>query len=409
MNIAIIGGGPAGLYFALLMRKLDSSHRITLFEQNPAGATYGWGVVFSDRALSFLKESDPESYIDIEAALKTWDNQTIVHKGQAVKIDGSAYSGIARLTLLRILQEHCQRYGVEMRFASRLSDLSSFAGYNLIVGADGVNSMVCQQYAEQFQPSSCLLSNKYIWYGTHQRFETLSLIFKSYQGGAFVAHCYPYSRDTSTFIIECDAHTWERAGFAHMSEQESIDYCQRVFAEDLAGHALLANKPAWINFRVVTNQRWSAQNMILLGDALRTVHFSIGSGTRMALEDAIALSRAFARAGDVRAAFQAFEDMRRPAMERLLDIAQQSYSWYETFYEKMGLDALPLTYSYMTRSGRLDEQTLRQKSPRFMADYDAYIAATLKSAAAHDGRPVQQERPTPPGGPQTPAGGDAVS
>jgi 2-polyprenyl-6-methoxyphenol hydroxylase-like FAD-dependent oxidoreductase len=164
-----------------------------------------------------------------------------------------------------------------------------------------------------------------------------------------------------------------------MSEQESIDYCQRIFAEDLAGHALLPNKPAWINFRVVANQRWSYQNVILLGDALRTVHFSIGSGTRMALEDAITLARAFAITGDVRAAFQTFEDIRRPGMERLLAIARQSYTWYETFHEKMDLDALPLAYSYMTRSGRLDAQTLRQKAPRFMADYDAYMAATPQS------------------------------
>ncbi len=342
MKIGIVGGGPAGLYFALLMKKLDPSHQITIVEQNPAGATYGWGVVFSDRALSFLKESDPESYADVEAALKTWDDQTIVHKGQAVRIDGSGYSGIARLTLLRILQEHCQRHGVEMHFTTRLSDTSRFADCDVIVGADGVNSVVRQQYAEQFRPTTSLLSNRYIWYGTHQLFKTLSLIFRRYQGGAFVAHCYPYSEDTSTFIVECDARTWERAGFAHMSEQESIDYCQRIFAEDLAGHALLPNKPAWINFRVVMNQRWSYQNVILLGDALRTVHFSIGSGTRMALEDAITLARAFAITGDVRAAFQTFEDIRRPDMERLLAIARQSYTWYETFHDASWPHMMPI-------------------------------------------------------------------
>jgi anthraniloyl-CoA monooxygenase len=379
MKIGIVGAGPAGLYFALLMKKHDPTHQIQVVEQNPADATYGWGVVFSDRAVSFLKESDPQSYADIEAALKTWDDLTIVHKGQAVRIDGSGYSGIARLTLLRILQAHCQRQGVEMHFTSRLSDSSRFADCDVIVGADGVNSVVRQQYAEQFQPSMSLLSNKYIWYGTHQLFDTLSLIFRSYQGGAFVAHCYPYSADTSTFIVECDARTWERAGFAHMSEQESIDYCQRVFAEDLASHALLPNKPAWINFRVVVNERWSHQNVILLGDALRTVHFSIGSGTRMALEDAITLAKAFAMTGDVRAAFQTFEDIRRPGMERLLDIARQSYTWYETFHEKMDLDALPLAYSYMTRSGRLDAQALLQKAPRFMGAYEAYLAETPPS------------------------------
>lgn len=373
MKIGIVGGGPAGLYFALLMKKLDPAHQITVVEQNPAGATYGWGVVFSDRALSFLKESDAESYTDIEAELKTWDDQTIIHKNEAVKIDGSGYSGIARLTLLRILQEYCRRYGVVMHFTTHLPDAVPFVNYDVIVGADGVNSVVRQQYAEQFRPSTSLLSNKYIWYGTHQSFDTLSLIFRHYQGGSFVAHCYPYSTDTSTFIVECDAQSWERAGFASMSEQESINYCERVFADDLGGHGLLPNKPTWLNFKVVTNQHWSYRNVILLGDALRTVHFSIGSGTRMALEDAITLYKAFTTTNDVQAAFQTFENIRRPSMEKLLDIARQSYTWYESFHEKMELDPLPLTYSYMIRSGRLDAQTLRQKAPRFMARYDAYM------------------------------------
>jgi anthraniloyl-CoA monooxygenase len=375
MKIAIIGGGPAGLYFALLMKRHNPVHHITVIEQNPAGATYGWGVVFSDRALSFLKGNEPDSYADIQTTLKTWDDQTIIHKSQPVKIDGSGYAGITRLTLLHILQEHCRRHGVELHFATRLPDASNFTDYDVIVGADGVNSVVRQQYSQQFQPSTSLLSNQYIWYGTHQLFDTLSLIFRRYQSGSFVAHCYPHSKDTSTFVVECDAQTWKRAGFAHMSEQESIDYCQRIFAEDLAGHPLLPNKPVWTNFRVVSNQRWSYQNVILLGDALRTVHFSIGSGTRMALEDAITLYQAFTMTDNVPAAFQTFEDIRRPGMEKLLDIARQSYTWYETFHEKMELDPLLLTYSYMTRSGRLAEITLRQKAPSFMANYDAYMAS----------------------------------
>ena len=376
MKIGIIGGGPAGLYFALLMKKRNPAHQITIVEQNPPGATYGWGVVFSGRALSFLRESEPESYGEISAQLKTWDDLTMVQKGEAVKIDGSSYAGIARLTLLQILQGHCRRHGVELHFTTRVPDASIFADRDLIVGADGVNSVVRQQYAEQFQPSISLLSNKYIWYGTHQLFDTLSLIFRRYQGGAFVAHCYPYSKDTSTFIVECDAQTWERAGFAQMSEQESISYCERIFAEDLGGHPLLPNKPAWLQFKVVTNQHWSYLNVILLGDALRSVHFSIGSGTRMALEDAITLYKAFTSTDDVPTALHTFEEIRRPGMEKLLDIARQSYTWYESFHEKMDLDALPLAYNYMTRSGRLDAQVMREKAPRFMASYDAYVTRT---------------------------------
>lgn len=261
-----------------------------------------------------------------------------------------------------------------MHFTTRVPDASTFADCHLIVGADGVNSVVRQQYAGQFQPSISLLSNKYIWYGTRQLFDTLSLIFRRYQGGAFVAHCYPYSKDTSTFIVECDAQTWERAGFAEMSEQESINYCERIFAEDLGGHPLLPNKPAWLQFKVVTNQHWSYRNVILLGDALRSVHFSIGSGTRMALEDAITLYKAFTTTENVPTVLHTFEEIRRPSMEKLLDIAHQSYTWYESFHERMDLEALPLAYNYMTRSGRLDAQVMREKAPRFMANYDAYMA-----------------------------------
>ena len=375
MRIAIIGGGPAGLHFALLMKKHNPAHQIEVVEQNPAGATYGWGVVFSERALSFLKHSDADSYAAIEAELKTWNDQTIVHQGEQVRIDGSGYSGIARLALLRILQEHCRRHGVEMHFETRIADVAEFADYDLLVGADGVNSIVRQQYAEHFQPSTRLLSNKYIWYGTHQLFDTLSLIFRSYRGGAFVAHCYPYSETTSTFIVECDAETWRRAGFERMSEAESRAYCEDIFKDDLAGHALLLNKPVWLNFRVVSNRHWNYRNVVLLGDALRTVHFSIGSGTRMALEDAIALYTALTTTGDVPAALEAFEQARRPGADKLLSIAQQSYTWYETFHEKMHLDPVALTYSYVTRSGRIDQEALRQKSPRFMARYDASQAA----------------------------------
>jgi len=374
MKIGILGGGPAGLYFALLMKKQDPTHQITLVEQNPAGATYGWGVVFSGRALSFLKDSDPICYADIETQLRTWDDLTFVQKGERVRIDGSAYAGIARLTLLRILQDHCRSHGVEMRFETRLLNFSMFADYDLIVGADGVNSMVRQHYAEDFQPSISHLSNRYIWYGTHQPFETLSLIFRTYQGGAFVAHCYPYSDTTGTFIVECDAQTWAQAGFDSMSDAQSRAYCEQVFKDDLGGHPLLPNKPAWLTFKVVTNQNWSAGNVVLLGDALRTVHFSIGSGTRMALEDAIALSQAVGTTDSLSAALHAFEHARRPGMEKLLGIAEQSYTWYETFHEKMDLDVLPLAHSYMTRSGRIDDATLRQKAPRFMTQYEIYCA-----------------------------------
>jgi anthraniloyl-CoA monooxygenase len=375
MKIGIIGGGPGGLYFALLMKQRFPSYRVCVFEQNPADATYGWGVVFSGRALSFLSENDPASYADIMAQMRTWDDQTIIHRDEKIRIDGSAYSGITRLTLLNILHEHCRRHGVDLVFNTRIADVSALADCDLIVGADGVNSVVRQQYAAQFQPATSFLTNKYIWYGTHQLFDTLSLIFRRYEGGHFVAHCYPYSATTSTFIVECDAETWAHAGFAYLSEAESRAYCERVFQDDLAGHKLLSNKSAWLNFKIVTNQRWSHQNIVLLGDALRTVHFSIGSGTRMALEDAIALYHAFSEQQDVEEAIALYEQQHRPSVEKMLDIAAHSYQWYENFPSAMALDPLPFVYGYMKRSGRIDDDTLRQRAPRFMARYEVYVAS----------------------------------
>lgn len=375
MKIGIVGGGPAGLYFALLMKKLDPAREIRLLEQNPANATYGWGVVFSDRALSFLETSDPDSHLDIKSNLEIWEKLVIVHKGQPVAIDGSVFSGISRIQLLHILHEHCQRRGVDLQFETRLDDLDVFADCDLVVGADGVNSFVRQKYSDVFQPALELRSNKYIWYGTRQLFDALSLIFRANQDGVFVAHAYRYNQTTSTFIVECDAATWEKAGFASMSDAESRTYCEKVFEEDLNGHPLLSNKSAWINFVVVRNRRWRHDSVALIGDALRTIHFSIGSGTRTAFEDAMALATAIERHGeDVEAALQAFENIRKPSAEPLLEVAQKSLAWYENMRHLMHLDPIPFAYDYMMRGGKVNHEGLRQKAPKFIAAYEAHQA-----------------------------------
>jgi anthraniloyl-CoA monooxygenase len=387
VKIGIVGGGPAGLYFALLMKKRDPSHDITVVEQNPAGATYGWGVVFSERALSFLEDGDAESYADIAARLETWRDQAIVHRGQRVRIDGFGFSGIARLELLRILQEHCRRRGVALRFETRLTDLAPLADCDLVVGADGANSVVRRLCAAHFQPAADVLSNKYVWYGTRRAFDALTLTFRENEDGAFVAHHYRYGEAASTFIVECDAATWANAGFESMSEDESRRYCERVFEEDLGGHPLLTNRSPWLNFRAITNRRWRHENVVLIGDALRTVHFSIGSGTRLALEDAIALYRAFDTNEDLQAALRSFEATRRPGVERFLRIAAQSFEWYERFREKLHLDPLPFAYDYMMRSGTLDHEDLRQRSPRFVAAYEQHLASEAADLRlARDGR-----------------------
>jgi len=375
MKIGIVGGGPGGLYLALLLKKHDPSHEVRLVEQNPPDATYGWGIVFSGRALSFLEETDPDSFADIDRCLERWDDQAIVHRDQKVVIDGFGFSGMSRLELLRILQEHCRRHGVQMRFQQRLTDLSLFRDCDLVVGADGVNSVVRDLYAAHFQPSAEVLTNKYVWYGTTQLFDTLTLTFRTNEHGAFVAHHYRHSPHQSTFVVECDAETWANAGFAFMSEEESRAYCERVFAPDLDGHPLLSNRSLWINYRAITNQRWSYRNIVLLGDALRTVHFSIGSGTRMALEDAIHLFHALRDTPDVPTALQRFEETRRPGVERFLGVAARSFVWYEHFRDKLHLDPLPFAYDYVMRTGLIEHAKLRERSPRFAAAYEAYMAS----------------------------------
>ncbi|MBI2360673.1 MAG: FAD-dependent monooxygenase [Deltaproteobacteria bacterium] len=392
MKIGIVGGGPAGLYFALLMKNLSPAHEIKLLEQNPADATYGWGVVFSDRAVSFLEQIDRDSYLDIKSSLESWNELVIVHKGQPVPIDGSVFSGISRIQLLRILQEHCRRRGIDLRFETRVTDMDVFADCDLIVGADGVNSFVRQKYSDFFQPSLDVRTNKYIWYGTRRVFDALSLFFRQNRDEMFVGHAYRYSPTMSTFIVECDAATWEKAGFASMSDAESRAYCEKVFHNELGGHPLLSNKSMWIHFIVVRNRHWYHDNVVLIGDALRTVHFSIGSGTRTAFEDAIGLSAAFERHGeDVRAALQAFEKIRKPPADQLLRIAQKSLVWYENVRSLMHLDPMAFAYAYMMRGGKVSPESLRERAPKFFAAYEAYLACKKDQLPIRRGISLRRE------------------
>ena len=368
MHINVIGAGPAGLLFSLLIKRRFSHWRVRVFEQNPPDATFGFGVVFSRGALAFLERDVPDFHEQLAPRLESWPIQRIVHRDERVDIDGSGFSAIGRLQLNRFLQELCRAAGVSIDYERAVESLDDLPGCDLLVGADGLNSLVRRALEMEFAPQVDWLTNRFAWYGTRQLFDCLTLTFRANEHGTFVAHHYRHGSTMSTFIVESDAATWRRAGLDRMSDEESRAYCERVFAPDLGGHSLVSNKSVWRQFPLLTNRRWSVGNTVLIGDALRTVHFSIGSGTRLAFEDAIALDRAFAEAGaDVPRALAAFERERRPVVEKLLAAATASSFWYESMPEKMTMKPWALAYDYMKRSGRMTDERLRELSPRFMA------------------------------------------
>jgi anthraniloyl-CoA monooxygenase len=340
MKIAIVGGGPAGLYFAILMKRLDPAHEVVVYERDGPDDTFGWGIVFSDQTFSYLRDSDSASFEAIVDACATWDNVDVVHRGERISIGGNKFSGIGRLAFLNILQRRCEELGVRLVFRSNVADPGALPPCDLLVGADGANSLVRRTFASTFQPSVQTGRNKYIWLGTHQLFHGLTLTFRQTAAGPFAAHSYKFNDDTSTFIVECSEETWRGAGLDRASEQETCDHLAVIFAEDLGGHPLLSNNfVRWVNFLLVKNVRWSHEQAVLLGDALHTAHFSIGSGTKLALEDAIALSKAVEGQSSVRDALEAFEAARKPVVEGYQDAAQESRLWFEQMGRHMHLDS----------------------------------------------------------------------
>jgi 2-polyprenyl-6-methoxyphenol hydroxylase-like FAD-dependent oxidoreductase len=371
MRIAILGAGPAGLYLAYLIKRRDRAADVRVFEQNRADATFGFGVVFSDRALTFLEEDDPATFAAITPHLESWTDITLVHGGERIPIDGVGFAAVGRLKLLQLLQARAKSVGVEPSYQHVVGDVAELADADLIVGADGVNSLVRRTHAAAFGARVTQLTNRFAWFGTRKPFDTLTQTFRRNDVGNFNAHHYRYAPAMSTFIIEVDAATFHRAGFDRMSETEARAACERVFAADLDGHPLISNHSVWRQFPIVRNARWSFARYVLIGDALHTAHFSIGSGTRLAMEDAIALDRALAaHPGDVPAALATFEAARRPIVEKLVEAANASGAWYERFAEHMALKPLDFAMSYVTRSGRIDVERLRQSSPRLVARYE---------------------------------------
>jgi anthraniloyl-CoA monooxygenase len=371
MKINIIGGGPAGMYFAILMKNADAAHEITIFERNGPDDTFGWGVVFSGKTLANLRAADEPSHSEITRNFAAWDNVDVVHRGEKISIHGNSFTGIARLRLLKILQHRCEQLGVGLRFRTEVKDFEALkVESDLVVAADGVNSLVRQEFSDAFRPDLSVRPNKYIWYGTNHLFHGLTLTFQETAAGVFAAHSYKFDETTSTFIVECDPQTWRKSHFEEKSEEETRAYLAEVFATDLNGQPLLSNNSKWINFLLVKNERWSFDNVVLLGDAMHTAHFSIGSGTKLAMEDAIVLKESFDDMPDIGQALQRFEAKRKPVIEEYQAAAYESMVWFEKARDYMHLTPVELAYMLMTRSGKVDRESLRRRDPEFVAEYE---------------------------------------
>jgi 2-polyprenyl-6-methoxyphenol hydroxylase-like FAD-dependent oxidoreductase len=382
LRIAVLGGGPGGLYFAYLWKKRHPDAHIDLFEQNAAGATWGFGVVFSEQALEFLRADDPDTVDAITPRMENWKNITLYLQGESVEIDGVGFSSIGRLALLTILQARVRAAGVTPLFDTTIQSVDELSEYDLVVAADGLNSLVRRTFENEFGASVSHSTNKFAWYGTSKTFATLSQTFVKTELGVFNAHHYRYSPDMSTFLVECDAATWQRYGFADKTIEQSQAICEQVFASTLDGHRLVSNKSVWRNFPWIWNERWSHRNMVLIGDALHSAHFSIGSGTRLAIEDAIALVKALEAEADIPAALARYEHARQPIVKKLVTAARTSADWYEKFPEHMKLSLMDFAYSYITRSGRIDDARLRAMSPAFMARYEASKRSVQQSGSS---------------------------
>jgi 2-polyprenyl-6-methoxyphenol hydroxylase-like FAD-dependent oxidoreductase len=379
MRITIVGGGPAGLYLGYLLKRDHPDYSIEIFEQNPQNSTWGFGVVFSHSALDFLKKDDPETYQRLLPEMETWVDLKLDLLGEKIVLDGIGFASIGRLKLLQILGERLAEIGVVPKYSTSLNNLKQLQDRDLIIGADGLNSMVREASGFLFEID--LLSNFFAWYGTRKTFSSLTQTFRNSPWGPFNAHHYRYSPEMSTFIIETDRETWEQSGFSRKSEMERIQVCEKIFEDVLDGEPLISNHSIWRNFPILRCKNWCSGNKVLIGDALHTAHFSIGSGTRLALEDSLALARSLKDHGtDLPSALKTFELERKPILQKLVDASLQSAHWYENFAENMKLPALEFAQTYLARAGRIDEERMRINSPIFIAELERYRSKSLKSS-----------------------------
>jgi anthraniloyl-CoA monooxygenase len=375
VRIGVLGGGPAGLYFALLAKRADPGHEITVVERNAPDATFGWGVVFSEETLGALRDADYPSYVEITDTFARWSAIDVVYGGRTVRSRGHVFSAIARKRLLQILQRRCREVGVELAFRQEAPDLDLFADRDLVVAADGVNSTARRLLEPHLRPSLDVHRSKFIWFGTDLPLDAFTFIFRTTAHGMFQVHAYPFDAETSTFIVECTEATWRAAGLDQASEEESITACQDLFAPELGGHKLLSNRSLWISFVTVRCQSWHHGNVVLLGDAAHTAHFTIGSGTKLAMEDAVALSQALQRhPAALEAAVTDYELERQPVVERFQEAARDSATWFENVRRYDGFDPVQFTCNLLTRSGRIGHLELTRRDPAFAATVDRFFA-----------------------------------
>jgi anthraniloyl-CoA monooxygenase len=383
MRIVCIGGGPAGLYFGLLMKKLDPRHRITVVERNRAYDTFGWGVVFSDATMENMRAWDDVTADQIEVAFNHWDDIELHFKGHVVRSGGHGFVGIGRKKLLNILQARCEQLGVELVFETEAQSDEDYPDADLVVASDGINSRIRAQYAEVFEPDVVARPNRFIWLGTTKLFDAFNFLFEKTEHGWFQAHVYKFDDQTTTFIVETPEHVWKAHGLENANPEQSIAFCEKLFARHLDGHPLLSNArhlrgSAWINFQRVRCKRWFHKNVVLMGDAVHTAHFAIGSGTKLALEDAIELTREFRDHGtaDIPAVLARYQANREVEVLRLQNAAWNAMEWFEVVGTRYcdQLDAPQFMYSMLTRSQRISHENLRLRDAAWLEGYERWFA-----------------------------------
>lgn len=393
MKIAVIGGGPAGLYFSLLMKRRDPRHDIVVYERNKPDDTFGFGVVFSDETLAGFRDADLRSFKDIIASFAYWDKIEVQFGGKALVSGGHGFCGMSRKELLLILQRHCREAGVKIEFQTEIASLDRFADCDLILASDGINSFIREGLKEQFQPSVDWRKNKFIWLGTTKPLDKFTFVFKENQHGIWNVHAYRYNNELTTWIVETTEETWRKAGLDKASETDSVAYLEKLYAPELDGHRLLTNRSIWRTFPTIKCARWVHKNIALAGDAAHTAHFSIGSGTKLAMEDAIALYQACQRHPKVSDALAAYEAQRIEEAGRLQTTAKTSLEWYENVARYVGMEPEQLTFSMMSRSKRVTYDNLKLRDPAYGTSIDRWFAAKV---AKEQRLNVPQDVPPPP-------------